>query len=591
MKKIYKFTAVLLALMLSIISSSAESGGVMEAYGKTPAKIAPSGNTYGDGFSNPLISHKYGADPYALVYNDRLYIYMTGDKYEYDGSGNVKENSYGTINTINVISTDDMVNWTDHGEIKVAGPSGAAMWAAHSWAPAIAYKNIDGKDKFFLYFANDASNIGVITADSPTGPWTDPRWSPIISRKVPGVEDVTWCFDPAVLVDDDGSAYLYFGGGLPSESEEDILHPKTARVIKLSDDMISVEGEAVLIDAPALFEDSGIHKFNGKYYYSYCSNFSGKHPDGYPPAGEIAYMVSENPMGPFTYVGTILKNPGTFFGVGGNNHHAIFQYKDKWYITYHAQTLGKALGITRGYRSTHINEIFFGEDGSIEQVNADMEGISQLKDFNPYQTIDAETFAWNAGVSTSEYINFDEIQNKPNLILSGLKSGSWTALSKVDFGEKGADNLTVKLNSGSGCVGGKIEIRLDTIIGELVGEVYVPSGLSVWQELECKLQNVTGLHNVYFVFLNKDNTEEELFKIDSWRFTENMAVTEETTLAVETLTPDTEVPDTVSVTTPTDDDNELPENQNSAALLAAIVGVAAIAIAAGVIIFSRKKKK
>ncbi|KHF34465.1 Arabinoxylan arabinofuranohydrolase precursor [Paenibacillus sp. P1XP2] len=65
--------------------------------------------------------------------------------------------------------------------------------------------------------------------------------------------------------------------------------PGTARVMRLGDDMISVVGEAEPIPAPFMFEDAGIHKKDGTYYFSYCSNFyDGIRPEGSPPAGEIA---------------------------------------------------------------------------------------------------------------------------------------------------------------------------------------------------------------------------------------------------------------------------------------------------------------
>ena len=67
--------------------------------------------------TNPLMTQSFGADPYAMVYGDRVYIYMTGDTFEYDGEGNIKENTYGQIRQIRVISTDDMVNFTDHGAV------------------------------------------------------------------------------------------------------------------------------------------------------------------------------------------------------------------------------------------------------------------------------------------------------------------------------------------------------------------------------------------------------------------------------------------------------------------------------------------
>src|SRR5690625_5319562 len=100
----------------------------------------------------------------------------------------------------------------------------------------------------------------------------DPIGKPIINANTPGTEGVIWIFDPAVLIDDDGEGYLYYGGGVPggsSPTQEQAKHPKTARVIKLSDDMIHTEGEAQLIDAPFMFEASEIHKHDGKYYYSY----------------------------------------------------------------------------------------------------------------------------------------------------------------------------------------------------------------------------------------------------------------------------------------------------------------------------------
>lgn len=101
------------------------------------------------------------------------------------------------------------------------------------------------------------------------------------------------------MVDDDGTGYLVFGGGIPNDQDNaSCLNPKTARVMKLGDDMTSVEGEAVMIDAPCMFEDGGIHKVNDQYYYTYCSNFSGDHSAiaGYPGYGNICYMVSDNPM-------------------------------------------------------------------------------------------------------------------------------------------------------------------------------------------------------------------------------------------------------------------------------------------------------
>ncbi len=90
---------------------------------------------------------------------------MTGDTFIRDENGEVMENVYSQIDRINVISSEDLVNWTDHGTVYAAGANGAAPWGKNSWAPAAACKEIDGVMKFFLYFANGGNGIAVLEAD------------------------------------------------------------------------------------------------------------------------------------------------------------------------------------------------------------------------------------------------------------------------------------------------------------------------------------------------------------------------------------------------------------------------------------------
>jgi arabinoxylan arabinofuranohydrolase len=469
------------------------------------------------GYSNPLITQKFGADPYVMVYNGRVYVYMSSDAYMYDSNGKVIDNNYSNIKTITCVSSDDMVNWTDHGEIPVAGSNGAAKWASNSWAPSVAHKVINGKEKFFLYFANNAGSIGVLTADTPIGPWTDPLGKPMITSSTPGVNGVVWLFDPAALVDDNGTGYLYFGGGIPggnSPTQNQIANPKTSRVIKLNNDMIHTEGSAATIDAPFIFEDSGMHKYNGKYYYSYCANFAGTHPAGSPAAGTIAYMTGSSPMGPFTYAGTFLKNPGTFFGVGGNNHHAVFQFKNQSYVTYHAQTLGKALGVTKGYRSPHINKLEYNSNGTIKDVQADMQGVPQVANLNPYIRTEAETIGWNGGISTEKSKASGSMVSSINLDVTSINNGDWLAVSKANFGN-GAKSFKANLAS---TVGGKIEIYLDSLKGQLIGTLNVSptGGEQQWKEMQCNVKSVSGVHNIYFKFTG--NSNKNLFNIDYWQF-------------------------------------------------------------------------
>ncbi|MFP7706630.1 family 43 glycosylhydrolase [Trueperella sp. LYQ141] len=503
------------------------------------------------GKSNPIIDYWYGADPWAMEYNGRVYVYTTGDAtkinpdgsltydYEYDAKGNIKDNSFADVKTINVLSTDDMVNWRNEGYIRVAGPQGVAPWANNSWAPAVAHKTINGAEKFFLYFANGGSGVGVLTSDSPVGPWSDPKGELLIKWGTQASEGVVWLFDPAVLVDDDGTGYLYYGGGVPEGKKE---HPNTARVIKLGEDMISTVGEAQPIDSPAMFEDSGIAKIGDTYYYTYCTNFSHEktidsHDIGY---GTIGYMTSKSPMGPFTYQGEIMQNPAKYFGVGGNNHHAMVKLGDSWYMAYHAQTVAKALtdggnlDKPRGYRNTHLDPITINADGTIADIVMTYDGLPQVKNMDPYVDggIPASTIAWDSGIrdvyQLSSGVRVVDItpDNSKGQKLTNINNGEWTALSQVDFGQPGAAQITI---SAAGKAGGKVEVRLDSLDSAPVATVNIPAGDGSTPADYHAPMTATGVHNVFFSFVGGAERAAapeaaELFDLYSYRFAKGAAV-------------------------------------------------------------------
>lgn len=460
------------------------------------------------GEHNPLMTQRLGADPYALVYGGRVYIYMTADLIETNPDGSPKPNSYQLINKINVISSDDLVNWTDHGSIFAAGATGAAKWGGNSWAPAAACKEIDGKMQFFLYFANSGNGIGVLRADSPVGPFTDPIGKALINRETPNCASVAWLFDPAVWVNEDGSAYIYVGGGVPFNRFE---NPGTARVAKLGDDMISLASDPIAIEPPFLFEDSGINRIGDTYYYSYCSNFN---VDGHPNAekynlhnGQICYMTSENPMGPFTYRGAILKNPGDYFGPGGNNHHCIFELNGKYYITYHSQILDKPLGTGGGYRCTHIDVLQVNADGSISMGLGTKSGVAQLKNFNPFREVSAATMSTMGGIDTVPADDATEKCGSGVMKVSGMKDGSWMMLSGVDF-DDGAAAMKAVFTCAGGAEGA-VCVRLDSLEdGTDIAYVPVADG----EQTAELLGKVSGVHDVYFLFAGTG------YEWNSWKF-------------------------------------------------------------------------
>ncbi len=461
---------------------------------------------------NPVMVQRFGADPYALVYGDRVYLYMTGDSLMYNADGTVKENNYSNIYTINVISSADLVNWTDHGTVYAASDKGAASWGANSWAPAAAYKNIDGKDKFFLYFANNGNGIAVLTSDTPYGPFTDPINKPLISRQTPTCAEVAWLFDPAVLMDDDGSAYIYFGGGIPTPDKAS--NPGTARVAKLADDMISLDGDPIPIEnVPYLFEDSGINKINGTYYYSYCSNFSMTREavkDLGFDQGTIIVMKSQDPMGPFELAGPVLNNPGFFFGRGGNNHHCMFEFKGEWYIAYHSRILEEALGIDGGYRSTNIDKINLTDEGMPTVSTGTRKGVAAVGTLDPYKEVSAVTIGNAAGIDTVQYGESAVKYGSGDMILTGIHDGSYSGVFEADFSGKKASKIVMSVR-GNG--NGAVKVALDLPGNAAIAYIPVDVSSDEFTDVSAELINVPeGVHSVYFVYSG------EGYEVRSWKF-------------------------------------------------------------------------
>lgn len=465
------------------------------------------------GEHNPVMTQRFGADPYALVYGDRVYLYMTGDVFIRNDNGEIIENVYSQIDTINVVSSEDLVNWTDHGTVFAAGSTGAAKWSRNSWAPAAVCKEIDGKMKFFLYFANNGDGIAVLEADSPTGPFTDTIKKPLISRETPACSEVTWLFDPAVLLDDDGEAYIYFGGGVPSPGMA--ANPGTARVAKLGKDMVSIEGEpAVIADVPYLYEDSGINKINGRYYYSYCSNFSvpkEKISELGFGNGEIMVMTGDDPMGPFTLVGSLLKNPGYFFGIEGNNHHCMFRFRDQWYMSYHTRVLEERMGVLQNYRSTSIDAVQIAVNGEISAIQATREGVPQMKAFDPYCTHKAATIASMAGITTTQYSESAINSGSGDMIVTGITDGSWIMVSGVDFGGKMIKTLEMSVR---GTAKGYVKVCLDNLQGEelCIAELAPESAEMLTVCITAVGKQVSGMHDLYFVFAGQG------YEVYEWKF-------------------------------------------------------------------------
>lgn len=313
----------------------------------------------------PLVTHIFTADPSAHVFNSKIYVYPSHDV-ETDIQDNDNGDQYA-MSDYHVLSLNSIGGpVTDHGVVLSAEQ---IPWVSKQlWAPDAAFK--DGK--YYLYFpAHDYEGvfrIGVAVSDVPEGPFT-PDEKPI---------EGSYSIDPASFVDEDGQAYLYFGGiwggqlqcwttgsfnrEAYSQMEAQSGAAIGPRVARLSADMHQfaspiheielLDADGKLLQAPdherRFFEAAWMHKYKGQYYFSYSTG----------DTHFLCYATGSSPMGPFTYRGRILEPV-----VGWTTHHSIVEFKGKWYLFYHDASLSKG---ENHLRCVKVREIFYDADGNIK---------------------------------------------------------------------------------------------------------------------------------------------------------------------------------------------------------------------------------
>lgn len=446
---------------------------------------------------NPLLSNIFCADPTAVEYEGRLYIYGTNDHQQYEAVGAEGSNTYEHIKSIVMISTDDMVNFTYHGTINVGE---ICPWAFASWAPSITSRvEDDGLTHFYLYFSNSGWGTGVITATSPTGPWSDPLGNSLIDGNTPGLDGCQSPFDPGVCIDENGTGWLSFGGGTDG-----------ARIVKLGSDMLSLDSEIKKIPSPFHFEASELNYINGTYVYTYNNDWSGHYENWdnenvfAPPQCSMSYLTTKTPLDPdsWVYQDYYFKNPGEQGLEYSNNHTHLQKYQGKYYLFYHALFPQKSLGTTGGFRSLCVNEAQVDEENvKISPVTGTREGVSQIKPLDPFSPVQAENIAACAGTA------YSATEEPGNMTVSNGTNdgtGAWLAVRGADFAD-GATRFAARVKGT-----GRIDVYIDGIDGNITTSLEF-SG-DDWQTVySSEFAALTGQHDVYFVI-------SDGFEFDSWQF-------------------------------------------------------------------------
>lgn len=455
--------------------------------------------------ANPLLDFIFTADPTAVEYDGRIYVYATNDHQQYEKAGKDGKNTYEQIHTLVMMSSDDMVNWTYHGLIDTAK---LAPWSQNSWAPSITSRlEADGKTHFYLYYSNSGIGTAMLTSTSPVGPWTDPLGKNIVDRSVPGV-DCEAPFDPGVVIDDQGTAWLAFGGGTPKTK----YMPDNSRIVKLGSDMISLASEVAKIPAPYFFEASDLNFINGTWLYTYNTNWEERTEWPYanidkPTICNMSYMTSKTPLhsDSWKYRDNYFKNAGEYkVGPYTNNHTHLFKFKEKYYISYHAMYLQDYFGTKGGFRNVGIEEMQVDEQNlNIQMGNATFTGPSQLNLLNPFVLQQAETTA-----GTSGQVQFEAIGKAGNMVAKGKSDIQCLMVRGADFSKQIPAKFEARVKGK-----GKIDVYVNNLKGKAV--VSLKCDTKEWTTLSKKIDMKInkGAVNIYFVFNGED------FLFDEWKFT------------------------------------------------------------------------
>jgi len=235
-----------------------------------------------------------------------------------------------------VYSTDDMVNWVDHGEIL---RSDQVPWGREEggfmWAPDCAYKN----GTYYFYFPhpsgtdwNNTWKIGIATSKSPIKDFQ-------VQGYFAGIDSFAM-IDPCVFVDDDGQAYFYYGGG------------SKCKAGKLKDNMLELDGPLQNMTGLEDFHEAAwVFKKDGIYYMMYADNLQGRNRQ--------RYATSNNPLGPWKYQGILLDPVSS-----DTSHGSVVEYKGQWYLFYHTCDISGQGNL----RSLCFDKLYFNPDGTIQKV-------------------------------------------------------------------------------------------------------------------------------------------------------------------------------------------------------------------------------
>ena len=422
---------------------------------------------------NPVIRDQFTADPTARVFDGKIYLYPSHDIPS--PVDNLKE--WFCMEDYHVFSSENLTDWIDHGVIVSQTSVPWVDSQSYSmWAPDCVKKG----DNYYFYFPASPKGergfrVGVAVSENPSGPfWPMPRF-------IEGISGI----DPCVLVDDDGSSYIYWSGmGLKGA--------------KLKDNMMELDGEPVAIDnLPDGFKEGPFaFKRNGKYYFTF--------PWVKDKTETLAYAMSDAPLGPYEFKGLIMDESPTGCWT---NHHSIVEYNNQWYLFYHHNDYSPSFDKNRSVR---IDSLSFNPDGTIRKVTPTLRGVG-VTDARSRIQIDrySDISSKNAAIG---YIDSDNYFAGWKTIMK--RQGAWVKYNNVDFGTSPVASVTARVCAPSGgrlCVG-----IYNQRSKAVLAEINIPASTS-WQNVTVPVtgNSVEGVHDLWVELKSGRNVEIDWVGFDA----------------------------------------------------------------------------
>ncbi len=505
----------------------------------------------------PLWEHIPDGEPYVFEDPDqpgkqRVYIYGSHDSRITDYCGREL--------VVWSASVDSLWQWRYDGEILKVDRNAqgelldSAGLADVLFAPDVTLvTGADGKKTYYLYPNDQAGgrNGLIAKSDRPDGPFEVCNWS----KDKPNVTDGVLGFDPAVFVDDDGRVYGYWGFQHSYAAE---LDPETMATVKpggkFVDGMVSGKDEPGIF---RFFEASSIRKIKDKYVFIY-SRWTKDGEFGLPDTNyTLAYAYSDQPLGPWTYGGTIIdarareiNEQGDTIAsanVSGNTHGGICEVNGQWYVFYHRQS-----GLDEYARQAMVAPIEVkveeGAGGKVEisEGEYNSEGFA-LEGLDPFERHSAGIACWLTGPKVAEHVwpknvfygsyvassygtddKFDapyDLRNNTNHVVNNT-DGSIVGYKYFNFTKSyDGDYLQLLLRLIPEGIDGTIKVMVDrpweSQGGKSLGSFTLKADMpkeSTELALEVPaLADLTGKHALFFVF-SSETKEKSLCTLEDFGF-------------------------------------------------------------------------